>query len=324
MSSPRVWTSLPNIIMSTTELLRLRDLPVFDNIEEFASLCHISKIDISAIQYNAYPFYRRYPMLKKNGKIRIVYQPNPTVKAIQCWILRHILDKVNPSEYSTAFRKNKSTLDNVSPHKHNRFFFRTDIVDFFPTINRSRVFFLFKNIGYDTKQAILLARLCTCSNLLPQGAVTSPSISNLVVNKMDRRLAGYANKKNIVYTRYADDLTFSSNNRSVLNNSIRLIKRIIEEEEFIVNLEKTNFIGPSKSCKITGLIKNTSEPSFGIGKKKKNRMRCVMYYHIVKKITIDPNYSSDNSIIGWLSFLNSVDKASFKYMNNYWLSLKAL
>ena len=299
-------------------------MPVFHGIKEFASLCHISYKKISAVQYNSHPFYRRFTIKKKSGKERIIYEPNSTVKAIQVWILRHILDKVNPSDYATAYRKGYSILSNTNPHKNNRFFFCTDIMDFFPSIKMVRVFYLFRNIGYDERQAELLARLCTCNNSLPQGGVTSPAISNLVVNKLDRRLAGLANKKNIVYTRYADDLTFSSNNRSILNNSSKLIEEIIENEGFKINSMKTQLIGPKRSCKITGLIKNTSKPTFGIGKRKKNWMRCVLFNLVVNYRIIDDNYLNEESVLGWINYLKQVDPVSYDYMINYWNKLKTV
>ena len=107
--------------------------------------------------------------------------------------------------------------DNVSPHKTNRYFICIDLEDFFPSISLNRVRKLFLLLGYSTRAVNILTRLCTCGEGLPQGAVTSPAISNLVVSKLDRRIGGYTSRRNIAYTRYADDITISCNNYILLN-----------------------------------------------------------------------------------------------------------
>lgn len=292
-------------------------MPVFSNINDFSKLCHISNYKIFWIIYKSYSFYRRYDILKKSGTTRTIYQPNPDVKAVQAWILRNILDKIHPSEHSTAFRKGYSILNNTKPHSYNRYFLSLDLEDFFPSISRKNVTFLFKNIGYNKEQAHILSRLCTCSNFLPQGGITSPSISNLVVNQMDRRISGYCSKRNIIYTRYADDMTFSSNNRNILNNSQKYLIKIIESEGYNVNSSKTRFSGPKIKTEITGLVKNSSEPKFGIGKKKKNRMRSIIFNLIINNKIIDKKYNSIDSIMGWLAYVKHIDNDSYSYINKY-------
>ena len=306
-----------------TERLRLFDLPVFKSVENLSSLCHVPSNQINEVLLHSFKFYKRVPLSKKSGGKRIIYQPNTLVKALQAWILRHILDKINPSHHATAFRKNVSIKNNVEPHQYNRFFFCLDLQEFFPSIKIDRVYTLFLNVGYNEQQAQVLARLCVCGYFLPQGGITSPSISNLVVNRLDRRLSGYCSKKHIVYTRYADDMTFSSNNRSVLNNSTGIIKSIICDEGFEINPNKIRFVGPSIRCKITGLVKNSKEPKFGIGKKKKNWMRSVIFNLIVNKKAISAKYQNMESVLGWLSYVKHVDESSYDYLNTYMKRLQA-
>lgn len=303
--------------MNNNNLLKLYNMPVFSNLHDFSELCHISSYKIFSIINNSYTFYRRYEIPKKSGNFRTIYQPRADVKAIQAWILRNILDKIQPSEHSTAFRKNYSVLDNAKPHSLNRYFLSLDIKDFFTSISIGQVANLFKTIGYNSEQAHILSRLCTCSNFLPQGGVTSPAISNLVVSKMDRRISGYCSKRNIIYTRYADDMTFSSNNRNILNSSKKYLIKIIENEKYEINTDKTRFSGPRIKTKVTGLIKNSSEPKFGIGKRNKNHMRSIIFNLLVNKRVINQKYSSIESVKGWLAFTKHVDIDSYNYLNKY-------
>jgi len=180
---------------------------------------------------------------------------------------------------------------------------------------------VFSLIGYSEKTVSTLAMLCTCNGSLPQGAVTSPSLSNLIAAKLDRRIAGYTSRRNITYTRYADDLTLSSNKDAVLCQSFPRILKIIKSEHFKLNMDKLRVLGPRKRCSITGLIKNNAEPKFGIGKKKKRQMRAVIH-HFLFDLSKDNKYTNEASIMGWLNYLKSVDKGSFKQMNNYWNRLK--
>lgn len=166
-----------------------------------------------------------------------------------------------------------------------------------------------------------MAKLCTCYDNLPQGAVTSPALSNLTAAKLDRRIAGYTSKRNITFTRYSDDITLSSNNYAVLQKSLKMISKIIKTEHFELNLSKLRVLGPRRRCAITGLVKNSSQASFGIGKKKKRQMRAVMHHYLYKSDK-DAKYFTDASIIGWLNYLKAVDNVSYEQMNTYWNKLQ--
>jgi len=100
-----------------------------------------------------------------------------------------------------------------------------------------------------------------------------------------------------------------------------MILKIIKSESFKPNMAKLRVVGPRKRCLVTGLTKNNSEPRFGIGRKKKREMRAVMH-HFLFSLSKDNKYSSEESILGWLNYLKSVDKISFEKVYNYWEELK--
>lgn len=303
--------------MNNKQLHKLIGLPQFESISELADLMHISDSKIISIVRNSRPFYRRFTIPKKNGDLRQIYQPNKDVKAIQTWILRNIFDLLNPSMYATAYRKKYSIIDNVRFHQKQKYFLCLDIEDFFPSISIANIKYFFISIGYSQNMADVLSRLCACDNKLPQGGITSPALSNFICYKLDRRIAGFSGKKRITFTRYADDITLSSNNRKVLNYSYAIFKKIIVNEGFQLNTNKTRFTGPGRSIKITGLVKNNSAPTFSIGKKRKNHMRYVFFNFIINSRVVDEKYPTLESAYGWLSFVKSIDLLSFEYITRY-------
>lgn len=233
-----------------------------------------------------------------------------------------IIERTSKYAYAVHYVKDKNLFHNVSPHSANRYFLCLDLEDFFPSISDGRVANIFRLTGYSWRASYFLSLLCTCDGGLPQGAVTSPALSNLAAAKLDRRIAGFTSRRNIVFTRYADDITLSSNNPAALCKALPTVMRIIRNERFKVNTEKTKMVGPRRRCKITGLTKNTDEPQFGIGKWKKRQMRAIMHNLLVKGKT-DRKYDSAESILGWLSFLKGVDKISYEQMNRTWEALLA-
>lgn len=267
-------------------------------------------------------FYRRYEIAKRSGGVREILQPSRELKAIQAWILRNILDKLSPSPNATAFVSGRSLVQNVRPHAYNRYFLCVDIKDFFPTVPFWRVRRLFETIGYSTEAARLMTKICTCKGGLPQGAVTSPALSNLVAARLDRRLSGLTSRRNIVFTRYADDMTFSSNNRNALNKAQRLILDVIRSEGFTPHPEKLRVMGPRIHTQVTGLVKDSAKPRFGIGREKKRQMR-VTIHKLVTQGVGGTKYPTEASVEGWLSYLKSVDPESQAQMTAYWQTLKS-
>ncbi|MGC2421514.1 MAG: retron St85 family RNA-directed DNA polymerase [Candidatus Acidiferrales bacterium] len=297
--------------------MQLLGFPTFSTVGELAALTRIDFRRLSVLAREPERFYRTYRIPKRRGGWRQIHSPSKELKAVQAWILRNILDKLSPSLYATAYVKRRGLLGNVSPHMSNRYFLSVDVRNFFPSVSSHRVHWLFEALGYSKPAASMLTRLCSYFAGLPQGAVTSPALSNLICLRLDRRLAGLTSRRNIVFTRYADDITFSTNKRNALPRLLPSIYRILQDEGFEPNEEKTRILGPRTQCLITGLVKNSSTPTFGIGKKKKMRMRAIMHNFLAHG-TPHPDYPSDVSFEGWIQFLKNVDTASYNQMARYW------
>lgn len=298
------------------ELLRLFDLPVFETEHELASLMHVASTVITDFIYRSKYFYKQYRIKKSSGKYRLIKQPSRELKGVQAWILRNIVGKIPLSDYATGYIRGKNILHNVSQHRGNTYFLCIDLEDFFPSISSNRVMKKFQIVGYSTRTAWLLTRLCTFKGTLPQGAVTSPALSNWVASQLDRRIGGYAAKANMVYTRYSDDITLSSNNWGVLRKSLSRITKIIKREHFIPNLSKLRFMEPGRRCIVTGLVKHDTDQSFGIGYRKKRVMRAILHNYICKT-RVDTKYKDDKSIYGWLEYLRIIEPKSYEKMNEY-------
>jgi RNA-directed DNA polymerase len=198
--------------------------------------------------------------------------PNAELKEVQRFILHSILStrkgmrssshynwRLSPysvpvSKYAKAYLKGKSTRDAARFHIRKEVVLCMDIVDFFGSISYGRVYNMFRDFGYNKGVSTLLANLCTVSDSLPQGAPTSPAISNIICQKMDDQIAKWAKAKKINYTRYADDLTFSGDFEASM--VISRITKLLATYGFQVNTKKTRAMRRSQKQEVVGITVN--------------------------------------------------------------------
>lgn len=224
--------------------------------------------------------YRWIP--KRHGPPRLLEIPKQRLKAIQRQLLRQILDAVPPHPASHGFRRAHDCRSFAAPHCGQQLLIRIDLQDFFPSIRASRIHALFRQLGYPWKSARLLTGLC-CNTVgndirsptelpqpdwasrqrlafphLPQGAPTSPALANLAAQQLDRRLTGLAEKHQLSYSRYADDLALSGDRVSPrrAQHLSALIAAIAADEGFTVNHRKTRMMRASGAQRLTGISVN--------------------------------------------------------------------
>ncbi|WP_320734792.1 retron St85 family RNA-directed DNA polymerase [Enterobacter kobei] len=289
---------------------QLLSLPILENVDDLSHSLRLPKEVISKFSFNNDRYYHRIEMEKKSGGIRHIESPLKELKAIQRWVLRYILDKLSPSSYAKGFVRKKSILDNAKPHEGNQYVLNLDLKDFFTTVQASHVYTLFKNIGYNNNIAFILTSFCTKSGYLPQGAPTSPALSNLVCLRLDHRISTYCKKRALTYTRYADDLCISGNKILILQKASYLIKDIICDEGFTINSKKEKFLGPKVRREVTGL---TVTPKITISKKNYCLYR-KRIYDLVRTET--PN--KHEIIKGILSLVRSIDKDKGKKLSVFY------
>jgi RNA-directed DNA polymerase len=220
--------------------------------------------------------YKRFQLPKKSGGKRTISAPMPLLKNAQYWVLEHILSKIQPTEYAHGFVPERSIVTNARPHVGQEVVVNLDLKDFFPTITFRRVKGLFEALGYAETLATILALLCTEPNTdlvqldgqlyhvakgertLPQGAPTSPALTNLLAYRLDRRLRGVADKFGFAYTRYADDLTFSASGEAAgrVGQLLWGVRQVIENEGFVVHPDKLSVMRKGNQQRVTGIVVN--------------------------------------------------------------------
>lgn len=286
-------------------MLDTQNMPIMSDFRELVEALRLSeKLVYWASNDKSHGRYKTFSIPKKDGTYRKLNVPATSIKVIQRWILENILYKTSTSQYSYGFKKdvNGSPLVScVEKHKDNMYVLKMDLKNFYPSIKKERIFYQFINWGYNDEISNLLTNICTCEDELPQGAVTSACLANIVCKHMDIRIAGYCNKREITYTRYADDMMFSCNNRLTLRNIYGMIGKIVNSEGFTLNEKKTIFMTPKGHKKLLGLTVN--DGLVKVSKQLKNEIRAIIHYHIATG-----DYRDIEKTKGYISFIASIEK----------------
>lgn len=253
--NPDAETRFIAFLRKYSRCLAARRLPVIFNAKHLAGKLRISEAFLKRLAFNQRQFYDFFEIPKNDGRPRQIAAPQGKLLSIQKWVLGHILKRGKPHRCAKAFIKGLSIVDNARPHKNRKVVTRIDLKDFFPSITYKQVRKEFERFGYPYHVALVLANLCTLNGVLPQGAPTSPALSNLVCKRLDRRFAGLGRKMRFRYTRYADDLVFSSNN-PLFPKLIPFLKEIVQQEGLTVNEKKLTVMRSGARQQVTGLVVN--------------------------------------------------------------------
>lgn len=231
-----------------------------DSISEINNaldIAHLSGVSwnelLGMIQFPNY-YYNVFSIKKKSGGYREISSPRESLDKVQIFIKNKILDLIPIHKSAVGYVKKMSILDNAKFHQKSEVVLSLDIKNFYPSINKERLYYIFLNIcGYKKEVADTLVRLVSRKNGLPQGARTSPSLSNIVAFQLDKVLYNFCNKKNIKYTRYVDDLTFSGSQQSINKDFYFMVKWLINKQGFQINNKKSYYSKIVNGAIITGL-----------------------------------------------------------------------
>ena len=239
-----------------SQRLTANNVPIIYNLRHLRKLLNIKKIDQHKFFGPEREFsYKVFYIPKRSGGFRKIESPSQELELMQKWIKIHILEKFTISNSAKGFKKGSSIVNNANCHCNKKYVLNMDVLNFFPSIKYSKIFKLFNYIGYNKEVCHLLTQLCTNGdNVLPQGAPTSPIISNLVNFRLDKRLYCLAKSIGGDYTRYADDITISSNIR--LEKYVKIVKVILKDEGYNINTKKTRIKNSGQKQEVTGLIVN--------------------------------------------------------------------
>jgi len=245
--------------------------------------------------------YTRKEIKKKSGT-RVLYIPHHRLLNIQRRLLQHFerlsltslpfSKKLRPLSCTHSFVKGRSILTHAKVHRGKKYILRVDLKNFFPSISKDHVFKLMQSIGFTKEVSKTITRITCFQDSLPQGAATSPYISNLVFKKLDFQIQALCKSKkwHIHYSRYADDLTFSKGGLFDYLEFIEELKKILEPHGFNINQSKTLWMPYNHRQMITGIIVNDG---FNIPRRSLKRLRSVLHqcqkYTVLGAISKDPN-----------------------------------
>jgi RNA-directed DNA polymerase len=305
-------------------------LPV---LHDAAAVAAALQLSLGALRFLAYSRevstvtqYRRFSIAKKTGGVRVISAPRARLKAAQHWILGHILDRVALAEPAHGFRAGRSIVSNAAPHVGAALVINVDLRDFFPTVTYRRVRGLFRKLGYGEEVATVLALLCsepetTTASLdgvtyyvargerhLPQGAPTSPAITNLLCRRLDARLAGFARKHGFTYTRYADDLTLSARDPGAdIGAALAVLHKVARAEGWEVHPDKVRVQRQGSRQEVTGVIVNER---LGVDRRVLRRFRALLH-QIGKTGPAGKHWNGNPDVLGaaagFASFVRMVD-----------------
>lgn len=227
-------------------------LPVIFEWHHLAALLGVSLEYASSVLNASEYHYRQFDIPKRSGGKRVIEAPRAALKKCQRWILQNVLNKIPVSAAAKGFVRQKSIKDHARAHIGSESLLKMDFEDFFPSITKGRVIALFRSLGYSESVSLYLAAFCCLGERLPQGAPTSPAISNIICRRFDGRLAKLCAAKGWRYTRYADDLAISGENLPYATT--RIVEKIAGDEGFCLNHAKTRLYSGRGRKILTGVV----------------------------------------------------------------------
>lgn len=313
---------MKNILLDYATVLLEKNVPVIFDLEHLCALLGVNKYYVTSVIFCPKAFYREFKIKKRSGGFRDIRAPYPSLRNIQDWIYKEILLKCKVNATAHGFVKKRSILTNANVHKGQSFLLKMDLKDFFPSIPINWVVQVFKGIGYTNDVAFYLASICCLEDVLPQGAPTSPALSNIVASFMDKRLYKLCQDYGYKYTRYADDIAISG--RFISPTFIDIVTNVVEDCGFAVNKKKTRLYGEKGNKIITGisLANNEVKVPRGYRRELEQEIFYILKYgfdaHVKRNKIRKINYLQ--SIIGKLNFWlmvepqNDMAKKGYEYL----------
>ena len=218
--------------------------------------------------------YHKAKLPKKSGGYRNLSVPDEILKSIQKQIAEVLLIHMPVSRYAKAYRFGSSTLHNAKHHVGKQVVLKLDILHFFDSIRYSTVKDkVFPEGIYAEPLRILLTMLCYHKDALPQGAPSSPAITNIILYEFDELIGQWCRERDIPYTRYCDDMTFSGDFDPA--EVIRFVRLELKKMDFLLNEQKTRIQRPGQQQSVTGIVVNEK---LSIPANYRRKLRQELYY----------------------------------------------
>ncbi len=300
------------------------NLPVIQSVNQLLSMINFTSEDERKFLYSSNRgifLYHQHEVPKRNGKgMRKIESPHPRLKTAQQMLNKLIFSKFHMSKSCHGFVKERSILTNALPHVEAKTLMKFDIKDFFPSITLDSIVKQLRFFGYGVNVSRCLGLLCVNANYcLPQGAPTSPYLANLICIKIDKRIEGYCQKYNYVYTRYADDITISSK-EIVSEYRFHKVQEFLcsvladkdEKSQLRLNTEKSHRFINGQKMVVTGIVVNSkASVNKSICRELENAIRYIKLFGVVNHLKhLDLQYDVETyklHLYGLANFINMVN-----------------
>lgn len=238
------------------------------SVAELKSFLSVSDDELAVIAKHRIRMYTIIPLKKKAGGTRFIQAPNSRLLYLQRKLLQVFEGMYSPRKVAHGFVEGRSAVTNAAQHIKRKHILNVDLKDFFPSISQDRINGLLFTLGVPLDVCKRVCSICCVRNQLPQGAPTSPILSNMIAMKMDRQFMSFCKPHRIRYTRYADDLTFSvfTNPRSLFSGEVPTpgkieanllsseLTEIVLSNGFTINEKKIRYFGPNSRKEVTGVL----------------------------------------------------------------------
>lgn len=271
----------------------------------------VSVADLEVICYTANRRYKNYKIEKRTGGVRHISHPTPELKFLQRWLNTNLFSELPVHECAYAYRKGRNIVDNAKLHVQNKYLLKIDFFNFFPSLRDCDIeALLLENrhlIANFEREDIDVVNAIVCKEgRLTIGAPSSPPLSNALLYAFDKKMAQRAVEEGVVYSRYADDLFFSTQRPDVLSGILEEIRKDLKvriSPRLKINNQKTVFTSAKHRRVVTGLILS-SKKKISIGRKNKRRVKSLIYWYSQGKLS-----SEEMSYLrGYLAYINDVER----------------
>lgn len=295
--------------------------------KEVASLIQVNYKELIRLLYKikVENSYLSFEIPKKNGNTRVIYAPNNKLKSIQRNLsqalykihIAYIKKRGIKSRISHGFEPGRTIITNARRHRNKKYLLNVDISDFFSSFNFGRVqgfFYKSREFGFSKEVSTIIAQLVCYKGKLPQGAPTSPIISNLIFNIVDRRILALAKKYKLDYTRYVDDMSFSTNSKVFKESYVEFIAELtdlLKNNGFEINHSKTRLEYYSSRQEVTGLTVNNK---INVSRDFIDKTRAMAHQlYRTNQFYINGEEGKLTQLEGRFSFINQLDWFNNKY-----------
>lgn len=271
------------------------------------------KVDLEQFRFKTHTMYQTFKIKKASGAYRIISAPHEELKQVQQVIAVNLGEQLL-SAYAVGFRKGYSVMSNARVHRHAAVILNLDLANFFPTITKThlvpKLFTIFQAWRLDpTPDNIdLFCDIVLYKGKLPQGSPCSPALANIICRDLDLELASLAAHHGCKYTRYADDLSFSSKDKTFdIGQLLQPINELVRKHKFFVNYKKTRFLRPHRRMEVTGVVVNNQ---YSIPRKTRRTFEAIVHNYYKAQAIPRGEYQKLKGFYSWLLSVVGVNYAT--------------